>query len=250
VQVYIKVTLLLLFANFYSSAQQLSIVTEHLAPFQIVKKNGDISGFSTEIIKAALDKTQYAYTISAFPWTFSYNQVLRDNNTCIYSLAYTPERSKKFIWVGEISRSSISFYSLKAKNISLTNIEDAKVYNVAVIKDDLSHHYLLSKGFEVGKHFNVIDNYDALLKMLERRQGSIDLVILNDELLKNRLKSQKEQNKYKKSFVVDDLELVFYFACNRELSKEVTDKISTAFDEIKSDGSYQEIKNKWQSELD
>ena len=45
-------------------ATKLNILTEHLAPFQIVSKDS-ITGLSTEIVEATLKESQYPYIIEA-----------------------------------------------------------------------------------------------------------------------------------------------------------------------------------------
>ena len=229
------------------AATEITLVTEHLAPFQIIKKNQEITGFSTDIVKAALARTPYSYTIEANPWNISYNQALKNSNTCIFSLAYTPSRKPLFQWAGELTRSTLSFYSLSSRNITITNINEAKNFNVAVIRDDVSHQYLLSKGFTEQKNIYVMDNYDALLDLLEKRKSIIDLVILNDELLKNRIKNLSDKAKYRKVFEIKDLTLIFNIGCNLKVDKKIVDDISKALNTIKADGTYQKIKNKWRS---
>ena len=240
---YYLMVILSLFSSFLS-AQQLNIVTEHLAPFQIINDN-KISGFSTEVVREILDRTTYNHRIKANPWTISYQQAIKSKNTCIYSMAYTEERNKLFQWTGELVRSTTSFYSLKSRNITLKTFEDARKHNIAVIKDDVTHHFLLSKGFIESKNLYVLENYDALLTMLERRKSSIDLVILNDELLKNRLHSLALESKYNKNLRINELDFIFHLACNLNMPKEIINNISSSLSAIKKDGTYERIKDKW-----
>lgn len=76
----------------------IEVVTEHLPPFQIDTPT-KILGFATEIVSTALSSTPYTFKISIYPWARSYNMALNKKNTCIYSMARTPERENKFIWV-------------------------------------------------------------------------------------------------------------------------------------------------------
>ncbi len=233
--------------SFSTSSQTISIVTEHLSPFQIVKENNEITGFSTDIIIAALNRTPHKYTLEANPWDISYNQALKDSSTCIYSLAFTPERESKFQWSSEvIINRTISYYSLRSKNIELSHIKEVEKYKVAVIKNDVTHHYMLTKGFKENKNLYVMENYDALIYMLEKRKNNIDLILLNDELLKNRVSNKEQRSRYKKTLLIDEFKLLFYFACNINAPKQVIADFSQALREIKLDGTYQIIVEKWQ----
>jgi len=194
-----------------------------------------------------LNRTNYQYEIKANPWSISYKQAIKNKDTCIYSMAYTKERSQLFQWTGELIHSTTSFYSLSAKNITLGAFEDAIELNVAVIKDDVTHHFLLTKGFVEGENLYVLENYDALLSMLDKRQMSIDLVILNDELLKNRVMTSNEKSKYKKHFVIDELKFKFHLACNLNIPIEVVNNLSDSLASVKDDGTYDKIEKKWKS---
>lgn len=226
-------------------ATSLSIVTEHLSPFQIVTKDKKITGFATEVVEESLERVGVEYTLKANAWAQTYAQALNKPNTCVYSLARTPEREKKFIWVGKIATTDTYFYSLAAKNINLNNFDEAYQYRVAAIRDDVSHQFLLSKGFVENQNLYVADNYDGLVKLLDLRKGSIDLIILNESLLKNRSMSDKERAKYKKGIKLTDLSLQFYLACNLNTPKQLTTYLSSALMSVKHDGTYQAIKTKW-----
>ena len=192
---------------------KINIVTEHLAPFQIVADK-TIGGLSTEIIETTLKETNIRYNLEAHAWSLSYNRALHKENTCIYSLAYIPERKPLFQWIGNITASSISLYALSKNKIKITSLSQALNYKIAVIKDDVTHHFLLSKGFVENENLYVMNNYDSLLQLLEIPSRQIDLVVLNDDLLNNRVKNSNEATKYKSVFLLQDLTLDFYFACS------------------------------------
>ncbi|WP_158089126.1 substrate-binding periplasmic protein [Cognaticolwellia mytili] len=223
-------------------------MTEHLAPFQIVTEES-INGLSTEIITAALHESQINYSLEAHPWSHSYNRALHVANTCIYSLAYIPERKEKFQWVGHITTSSISLYALSKNAIAIKNIEQAKNYRIAVIKDDVTHHFLMSKGFVENKNLYVMNNYDSLLKLLEIPNRQIDLIVLNDDLLKNRVQNSAETQKYKAVFMLEELTLDFRFACSLNTDKTIVNSLKKAMDKMERQGVNSAIRKKWQRQM-
>lgn len=224
---------------------KINIVTEHLAPFQIVTEKA-IGGLSTEIINATLTATEIEYSIEAHPWSHSYNRALHVKNTCIYSLAYIPNRKPLFQWVGHITNSTISLYALSKSNITVENLAQAKNYKTAVIKDDVTHHFLISKGFVENENLYVMNNYDSLLKLLEIPSRQIDLVVLNDDLLKNRVKNSAEASKYKGVFMLKELTLDFYFACSLTTDKAIVKSLKNTMKKLEQQGVYSAIKEKWQ----
>ncbi|WP_157673832.1 substrate-binding periplasmic protein [Cognaticolwellia beringensis] len=242
----LKLGLLLLVVLFSRSAisASINIVTEHLAPFQIVKDN-TISGLFTEIIEATLKEANITYHIDAHPWSLSYNRALKEENTCIYSIVRIPQRDALFQWVGHIATSSTSFYSLKNSPIKISSLEQAKDYKVAVIKDDVAHHYLLSKGFIENKNIYVMDNNEALLKLLEVPNRQIDLIVINDDLLTNRVNNAIESSKYKNVHTFENFKFEFYFACSLKTEKSIIQSLSKAMDKLERKGVFTKIKRKW-----
>lgn len=236
--------LFVIFFSYSAISAKINIVTEHLAPFQIVKEDS-ITGLSTQIIEATLKEANIAYNIDAHPWSLSYNRALKEKNTCIYSIVRIPERDTLFQWVGHIATSSTSFYSLKDNPIKISTLEQAKNYKVAVIKDDVAHHYLLSKGFIENKNIYVMDNNEALLKLLEVPNRQIDLVVINDDLLTNRVNNAIESSKYKNVHTFENFKFEFYFACSLKTEKAIIQSLSKAMEKLDKEGVFEKIKRKW-----
>tara|TARA_R110000737_G_scaffold77432_2_gene108589 strand:+ start:16788 stop:17609 length:822 start_codon:yes stop_codon:yes gene_type:complete len=231
-----------------SISTTLNIVTEHLAPFQIVKGD-NISGLSTEIIKATLTEANITYSLAAHPWSLSYNSALQKKNTCIYSLARIPTRSALFQWIGHITTSSTSLYALNSNPLAISKLAQAKNYKIAVIKDDVAHHFLLSKGFIENKNLYVMDNNDALLKILEIPSRQIDLVVINDDLLNRRLDKVSDMAKYKNVYMFKELLLDFYFACSLNTEKTIVTSLKQAMNKLEQLGAFSDIKKKWQGNM-
>jgi polar amino acid transport system substrate-binding protein len=230
-------------------AQKITVVTEHLPPFQIVQKNKEITGLATEIVKEIFARSNFSYSIVVSDWSIVYKQALEQKDVCIYSLVRQPFRESLFQWVGQITSAGTSFYSLSEKNIVLRNFDDALQYRVAVNENYASHHFLLKKGFTKDKNLYVLNNYNALLQMLEVRKDSIDLVLLNDEILINKLDSPSKMKKYHKHSVIHDFRFDFHLACSLTTSPAVVDKLSNALQNMKIDNSLKKLTQKWQARL-
>lgn len=229
-------------------AAKLNILTEHLAPYQIVSENS-ITGLSTEIVEATLIESQYTYDIIAYPWALSFRRATHEKNTCIYSLARIPQRESLFKWVGHIATSTVSLYSLKNNQLVISNIEDAKKYNTAVIRDDVTHQFLLTKGFVENENLYVVNNYDALLKLLDLSSRHIDIVLLNDDLLKNRVKNLDDASKYRNVFQLKELTMNLHFACSLNTEQKIVDNLSKAMKALEQRGILLGIRNKWKKKM-
>jgi len=230
-------------------ATKLKILTEDLPPYQIVSEDA-ITGLSTEIVQATLAQTSYTYNIAAYPWSMAYNRAKHENNTCIYSIARIPQRESLFKWIGHIASRSISLYSHKDIQVSVTTLEEAKKYNIAVIRNDVSHHYLLSKGFIENKNLYVTDNDKALLKFLNLPNRNIDLIVFNDLLLKSRVKSKAQRLQYKNVFQFKNLMLNFYLACSLNTEKHITDNLTKAMTKLDNLDVFSKIREKWEKNVE
>ncbi|MDP5030162.1 MAG: ABC transporter substrate-binding protein [Paraglaciecola sp.] len=230
-------------------ATRLTIVTEHLAPFQIVDKTS-ISGLSTEIVEATLRASPYQYTIDVHPWSLAFKRAVQEHNTCIYSLARLPIRETQFQWIGHIASATSSFYSLKRrKDIPLASVEDAKKFRTAVIQDDVTHQFLLSKGFEENSNLYATSNYDSLLTLLEVPSRNIDLVIINDDLIRYRLKRSEEIQQYQNLLEIDELQLDFHLACSIDTDRDIVETLSASMQDLEQNGTLPNIRNNWRSKL-
>lgn len=241
------VVFIVLFSGQVFSAR-LNILTEHLAPYQIVSKDS-LTGLSTEIVEATLTESQYAYDIAAYPWALSFNRTKHEKNTCIYSLARIPQRESLFKWVGHIASSTVSLYSLKNSQIVIANIETAKKYNSAVIRDDVTHQFLLTKGFIENENLYVVNDYDALLKLLNLSTRHIDFVLLNDDLLKYRLKNLEDTSNYRSVYQLKELTMNLYFACSLNTEQKIVDKLINAMKALEQRGVLLGIRGKWKKDM-
>jgi len=157
---------------------KLTVVTENFAPAQYLDANNNLVGDAADKVRLVLDSVGIDYSISVNDWSMAYNIALRDPQTCIFSISRSPEREHNFIWFAKLAQFDTNFYSLKSKGISLTNLEQAKQYRIAVLKDNYSHHYLLSKGFKENENLMLFSSFDNIFKIIQTRSSSIDLVVI------------------------------------------------------------------------
>lgn len=230
------------------TTEKITVVTEHLAPFQIVEGNS-ITGLSHEMVDTVFKKSGLSYEIEAHPWSLSYNRAKNKANVCIYSLGRLPLREDQFQWVGHLAKSSISIYSLATKSYEISSLEEVKHYQTAVIRDDVTHHFLLSKGFVEGQNLYVMDNYDALLTLLELPSRNIDLVLINDGLIFNRFKDKNQISKYKSVYALNELTLDFYLACSLQTSPTIVNYLSDVMKNLEKTKQFETIKDKWKEQM-
>jgi polar amino acid transport system substrate-binding protein len=241
----VLVFMLLTLTTHSVKSNQVNIVTEHLPPFQIVE-NDTVTGYATEVINETLSHTKLKSSIKGYPWTRAYNMALNNKNTCIYSIARTPNRENLFHWIGKITYTDSYFIGLKSrKDIKINSIEDAKQYKVAVIRDDVTHQTMKSYGFEENKNLYIVNNTYSLLKLLHDSK-SIDLILADDLTIKYRALFNGLSPELFTSFhKMNITPFIFYLACSKTTDKAVLDQLSEGLKMIKANGVKNRIENKW-----
>ncbi len=223
---------MLLLSGFASKGQPVIVVTEHLSPYQIVHPDGSITGRNTAKVREIFQEAGLPYQIFSNEWTISYQQALKEKSVCIYSLARIPQRESKFTWIGKLSSMQAHFYSNPENNISLNNFDDAKNFRVAAIEDDVSLHFLKSKGFDEATNLYPVKNYESLLQLLEKRSKLIDLIMLNDELLHHRQRHQQNPIKLKKHDNFIAFSIDFYLACHADADPVLVNNLQNALEKV------------------
>jgi polar amino acid transport system substrate-binding protein len=155
----------------------LRIITEVYPPYNFVDKNNNVTGQSTEIVQAILEKTYTQATIEVMPLSEGLALAQKGPKVVIYSLNRTPQREKLFKWVGPIGHYEQAFYARKDSTIAINKLEDAKGVNrIGVYKGDAGAQFLASQGFT--NLDESLTDVEALKKLMD---GTVQLWLGNKE---------------------------------------------------------------------
>lgn len=210
-------------------AAKLTVLTENFAPAQYLDANNNLVGDAADKVRLALDSTGIDYSISVNDWSMAYNIALRDAQSCIFSISRSPEREDNFIWFARLGQFDTNFYALKSKGIVLNNLEQAKQYRIAVLKDNYSHHYLLSKGFKENENLMLFSNFDNIFKIIQARSSSIDLVVIPAQRISHEQTYLLNELQLEPLIPINAHQAPLYFACNKKLPLQMQQQLSTAF---------------------
>jgi len=241
-------TLLLVFLLFYSSltiSQPLRIVTEQLPPLQIRQDDGSITGAMTDIIYLLLQKANIKSEIEMLPWARSYQIALKRENTLIFSMLRGKEREDKFIWVGKLFAINSYLVALKShSSFDINSIEDAKKYSIGSIRKDLAESYLRKHGFIENENLYLNSNYKALWQMLFKQRT--DLAFTNNILWKYEIEdSHLDPNQIKIVYQIPNIASDLYLAASKGTDEKIIKQLKEGLKEIKSNGQYLNILQKW-----
>jgi polar amino acid transport system substrate-binding protein len=131
----------------FAEEKPLRINTENWPPYNY-EENGEIKGFSTEIVLSILKELNLNYEIELLPG--SRGEKILDEGTRVmnFSLFRTTEREKQYKWIGPIAEDAVYFYKKKSSSLEINTLEDAKkVKRVACRHKGLVHSVLEKEGF-------------------------------------------------------------------------------------------------------
>lgn len=226
-------------------AQTIEIVTEEMPPFQMLD-NGQVSGFSTEVVKAAAVRAGLKHTLDMYPWARAYAMAKAKPNVLIYSMLRTPEREHMFKWAGELARITVSFYRLSRRaDVTPANLEEAKKLKAVVIRDEAPHQYLLLHGFREGVNLLAVDSATEQFKALELFPD-VAMLALADATMPNRARAAGlKPESLTHLFEFPDLSKELWAAFSAQTPGKVVERFSEALESLKREGFVEQAKAKW-----
>lgn len=221
-----------------ATAQSLDIISDPYPPLGYVE-DGEIVGFTVDLIKMLLKRTGIEGRFAMYPWARAYKMAQQEKDVLIYQLTWTEERARLFQLVGPLYHATDSLWKLqKRTDIVVHNLDDAKQYRVGTVRDYYTHRYLLKHGFEEEKTLEPVFDDDMNVKKLAA--GRIDLMFLDELVFNYRVKNL--------GFKRDDFEIAFqvvshdeYLAFSRQTSPDVVSRFVEELKAMKKDGSYSRL---------
>ncbi len=246
-----KLCLLLLFAGNCIAAEKksLTIVTEHNPPYNYSEDTSPglapkIKGFSTEIISEILNRTKINASIKLYPWKRAYRLAQLEENVLIYSIRRTYIREDQFKWVGPLANHSKYLYRLNHRtDIVIGSLEDAKRHAIGGEEDSATIQYLLNQGFTKGPNLQIA--YSKKLNLKKLLANRIDLIAGTELGISYLLKlSGLNLLRLDKAYALPN-EGDYYMAFSLATQDSIITQFQQALDEIKRDGTYKLLQDKY-----
>jgi polar amino acid transport system substrate-binding protein len=230
----------------WSDANKITVVTEEWAPYNY-SENGELKGFSVEIIQAIAKKLNANVDIQLLPSMRATAMLNSNPRTMLITMLRTPEREKKYKWVGPLGDSSIYFYKKKGSPVVVSTLADVKkVGSICTRQGGLVFSTLKSAGFV---NLNASANEgEAIYNMLIH--GRCDLAISDSPLGVNYL--LKKMNDPPDAVVQTSVKLVafpIYIACSQDIPDAEIARWQKALDFLKVSGAFHSILEKYDSEV-
>lgn len=228
-----------------AAGDTLKIVTEEFPPYNFTQ-NDNITGFSTEVVKAVLKEIKVQGSFQSLPWARAYETAQDAPDILIYSIGRTKEREKLFKWVGVIAPTTYYLFSLSDKNITLARLDDAKKYQIGTVNEDVGEEFLISKGFAKGKNLQSSVKYEINYEKL--KAGRVDLWIM-PELVASFLARKAGDDPAKmlgRAYQISELgNDGYYMAFGAKTPNARVEQFRKGLETIKKNGIFDALKKKW-----
>ncbi len=223
-------------------AQDMKILTTEEPPMNYMDQ-GIVTGFSTEIVKEIMKRTETKGTVDLMPWARAYDTGLKESNVVLFTMARTTKRENLFYWVGPIVGKRWVLFAKNSGSNPLSSLEDAKPHITGVMLNDARAVYLKEQGFQ---HVQEVSDHVQALKMLMRDR--VDYWASSDFEGPIIVKQT--------AFEFNDIKVVFplkriesYIGISKATSPELAQQWQRTFAQLKADGTIARIAAKWAESL-
>lgn len=158
-------------------SEQLRLLTEDYPPFNFVAADGQVTGQSTEIVRAIVNEVGGESEIEVLALAEALELAEKGPGVVLYSLNRTPEREELFKWVGPIGVYEQVFYARADSNFAYTELDDVKkAGKIAVYAGDAGAKYLQDQGFK-----NLVESQTDVEALQKLAGGEVDLWLGNSD---------------------------------------------------------------------
>lgn len=239
--VIVSIFFLVLTEYSWADTQKISIVTEEWPPYNY-SENSSLKGSSVEIVKEIAKKLKVNIDIQIFPNMRATAMLNKNPRTMLISMMRTPEREKKYKWVGPLDDSSIYFYKKKGNPVVVLTLSDAKkVHSICTRHGGLVPSMLKASGFS--NLNSVANDGEATYKMLILDR--CDLAISDSPMGVSYL--LKKMNYPSDAIVQTAVRLVafpIYIACSKDIPDAEIARWQAALNSLKASGAFNTIQGR------
>jgi polar amino acid transport system substrate-binding protein len=225
---------------------RIEIVTEELPPYQFTDF-GKVTGVSTQIVRAVLDRLGIEGDFAVLPWPRAVRMAESQPNVLIYSIVRDAARESRFKWAGVVAEGRNYLYCLAGRDIRLTSLDDAKKLVVGTVIGDFREDYLLRQGFVEG--LNLDSATSNRLNYAKLKSGRTDLWISDRFAMAYEVRAAGDDpmRTVKPVLEITDptVNPTAEMAFGLKTEDGVVDAFREALEGLKADGTYAAIVKKW-----
>lgn len=218
----------------------LTLLTENDPPSQFVGPDGELTGYTVELVRSVQRKLGSQEEIKIVPWARGYQMVQSEPNVALFLMARTAERNGLFQWVGPVLELEYGLYGKADTKLRPTSLEDAKrLRSIGVYRDDVRDQILTKAGFANLERIN--NNIANVQKLMS---GRIDLYA-SSSLTYGMEASEAGFQPSDLKLVVPFQQTQLYIAMSKGTPESVVQSWNAALKKVRQDGSWQKLLKKY-----
>lgn len=228
-------------AHAASKSPDLILVTEEWPPYNYIQ-DGQVRGFSTDIVRAIMAELGEEHEIRLYPGPRATAVLNAEPYVMGFSYFRTAAREDKYKWIGPLVRDTIYFYKNKRDSRRYKGLADVRVVDSIVVSyGGLVAAQLDALGFE--NHIGIVKNRDQIRHVL---RGRADLLANFTRLgLSYYLRSMGEAPDALVPTGVKVLDFTLNIACSKTIPDAVIARWQAALDKVHATGTYDRIYAKY-----
>ncbi|WP_375749063.1 extracellular solute-binding protein [Vibrio sp. HN007] len=237
----------LLFSGKTFSSEPLKIITYNLPPYSMKQDNKQV-GYATELVTSMLKELGTNSPIESYPLKRGVFIASNNSDTLIYPISRNDNLESNFHWIGKIASQRISFLKKASrKTIEPTTLEEAKQYDIGVVRGSYAENELKRLGFP--KVHEVTDGTQNILKLENNR---IDLIATDELVFNHYIDTYNRQTL--NNLALEDYQALpmpespphdLYIAVSKKTSSELVGKLRTAYEIVQDSGKLLEVAHWW-----
>lgn len=222
---------------------ELQLYTEEYPPVSF-SRAGQAEGMASDVVREILRRLKQPANIQVVPWARGFQTVQKTPNTALFATIRNPEREPHFKWVGPILLARDSFYTLKGSGVQIRNTDDLRqVDAIAVPRDWFTYQELSAQGLD---NLQGVNEPQQMFKML--RRGRVKLIVADNLSFFSHGETASQVD----YLTPNEVEVAYpyrtslgYITFWRGTDEAVIRRWQTALDQMKADGSFSRIYQRW-----
>ncbi|MFH0995043.1 MAG: transporter substrate-binding domain-containing protein [Pseudomonadota bacterium] len=218
-----------------------TLIVDNYYPYTFMNSQGLADGFSVDLIRAVTQVMGLELDIQAGTWDRARSALETGEIDLLPMMAYSEERAVVFDFSVPHTISFDAVFVVKGRN-HFKSMADLMGRTVIVMKNDVAHDYLISKGITLPEKIVLADSLPEALRFLALGKGDAALMPKLVGLL--HLKKMGLGNLEASPVVVDDYQRRFSFAVKKGDSL-LLNRLSEGLSIVKATGTLDQIHQKW-----
>lgn len=219
-----------------AQAAQLQLVTEIFPPYQQLDQQGQLTGWSANLVQKLFIQAGLPYQPEVLPWPRALKMAQTEPNTVIFSLLQTDARLAEFNWLVPLCPMRVSFYTSENRpDVKPRDLIQARKFIVGVEQGQANYKFLRDNGFRESKNLVMVGQNHQLKNMLALKR--VDL-ILASEMYVAQLTLTAGEVPLRKVFTVDALQRTLFLAAHKQSSADLVRRLQLAHQQLQQQGDF------------